>query len=227
MKKFLFGLLATFSFVLFLMSPSYAMLFDEISDSYTAYFLMEDVDTGAAGTPSVQDLSANLTLTLTSANSYGFTLGFTVNNTSADFGNDVGLNKISFGMNPIADSITLTNASGDPFVNAILNITSELDKIWFGFSTYAEGATTSTNTGYNRTLNEGESDSFSLFFSYINGFNPDDFAVFIEPFAIKFQTGDESFETGESPPPVPEPTTMILLGTGLLGIAGLSRKFKK
>ena len=34
-------------------------------------------------------------------------------------------------------------------------------------------------------------------------------------------------EVVESSTPVPEPSTMLLLGSGLLGLVGLRRKFKK
>jgi hypothetical protein len=33
--------------------------------------------------------------------------------------------------------------------------------------------------------------------------------------------------TGEPIEPIPEPTTMLLVGTGIVGLAGLRRKFKK
>ena len=38
---------------------------------------------------------------------------------------------------------------------------------------------------------------------------------------------DEFFIDEDAPPPVPEPATMLLLGSGLLGLAGFRRKFKK
>ena len=40
-------------------------------------------------------------------------------------------------------------------------------------------------------------------------------------------TGLAAAQTGNTPSPVPEPATMFLLGSGLVGLSGLRRKFKK
>ena len=55
--------------------------------------------------------------------------------------------------------------------------------------------------------------------TYFIGFNDNDLG-----------TGDLDFDdiiVAAAPAPVPEPATMLLLGTGLIGLAGLRRRFKK
>jgi len=44
---------------------------------------------------------------------------------------------------------------------------------------------------------------------------------------LRASTLTVDYDTGNSPSPAPEPTTMLLVGKGLVGFAGLKRKIKK
>jgi hypothetical protein len=48
-----------------------------------------------------------------------------------------------------------------------------------------------------------------------------------DQYSSSFLIGGDAFRIYGTPAPVPEPATMLLLGSGLIGLAGLWRKFKK
>ena len=52
-------------------------------------------------------------------------------------------------------------------------------------------------------------------------------ANWFHDFTAATSAGGANFNNPGTPAPVPEPSTMLLLGTGLVGLAGFRRKFKK
>ena len=99
-------------------------------------------------------------------------------------------------------------------------------------------------SSYGIAVNQTETFSFQLFGTDLSGL---DEQSFFDQISVKKQGNDfvefdggeffvarfRGFEDGGSdkvpdpPPSVPEPTTMLLVGTGFLGLAGFRRKFKK
>lgn len=96
----------------------------------------------------------------------------------------------------------------------------------------------SSNYGYDsdsptqpKGVNPGE--SLGILFNYSNSSNFDTIIAALNNGSMRLGLHVQGFATGGSesyindPATVPEPTTMLLFGIGLIGIAGARRKFKK
>ena len=171
----------------------------------------------ASATPSVTATITNYTLT-------GNQFTFTINNTSSTGSitaigfNLPGTDRGTFTLATTSDS-DFTLKSGVKAQAGAQSSTSTLDFALltgknFGGGSVAEG------------ISAGQSAIFTVMGNF-TGLTADQIAQSVFARFQGIQPGDESIVVGVTPQPVPEPATMLLLGTGLAGVAAKMRRRRR